>query len=283
MVFAAFLSADVVHITGDIQYCAILIRRRRSLLTVLDLTSVRRLSGWRRQVLIWVWYRIPCRRAGRITTISRATLEQLLELRPGLNAKCSVVFCPVGQEFLDSATPHELGDPPVVLLVGTDVNKNLERTVKALDSLEVELRIVGRLNDDQRSILEQSGLTYQNEWGLDDDELVRAYVNSDVVVFASLYEGFGLPIIEAQAIGRPVVTSNVASMPEVAGAGAIFVDPYQPTEIADAVRVVLTSDGERHRLTEEGFANVQRFRPEIIAAQYAQLYRDARSKSSDRD
>jgi glycosyltransferase involved in cell wall biosynthesis len=276
MLFAAFLRADVVHVTGDIQYCTILLRRKRSLLTVHDLTSVRRLAGWRRLALTWIWYRIPCRRARRITTISGSTLQELLELSPQIGTKCSVVPNPVGQEFLGGGEQHEFGNPPVVLLVGTAANKNLELTVEALTGLDVSLRIVGPLSEEQRSVLETSGLPYQSEQDLSDDELVQAYSESDVLVFASLYEGFGLPIIEAQAVGVPVVTSNTFSMPEVAGPGAILVDPHHTSEIRNAVVALLGTPALRQELIESGRLNLERFSPESIAAQYAALYREYR-------
>ena len=70
---------------------------------------------------------------------------------------------------------------------------------------------------------------------LTDGELVEAYRRCDMVVFASLYEGFGLPILEAQAMGRPVITSNFRAMREAAGDGALLVDPYSVEAIRDAV------------------------------------------------
>ena len=278
MLFAASLRPDVVHVTGDIQYCSILIRRRRSLLTVLDLTSLRRLSGWRRSVLVWVWYRIPCRRTRTVTTISESTRDELVELHPPLAAKSLVVPCPIADEFLGEHPHHAPNVPPEILLVGTSANKNLTRVLKALTGLPVKLRVIGLLNDEQRSALDLSGLDVENTANLSDDDLLDAYVRCDIVLFASLYEGFGLPIIEAQAIGRPVITSNTASMPEVAGLGAILVDPLDESEIRDAVTSLLESAPLRESLTTHGAANVGRFAPSVIAEQYAEIYRSYRTE-----
>ena len=91
-------------------------------------------------------------------------------------------------------------------------------------------------------------------------------------MFASLYEGFGLPILEAQAIGRPVITSDRWSMPEAAGRGARLVDPENVRDMRSAVEHLVTDAAARRELVEHGFANVERFRPAAVAAQYEAVY-----------
>jgi glycosyltransferase involved in cell wall biosynthesis len=103
-----------------------------------------------------------------------------------------------------------------------------------------------------------------------------------MVLFASTYEGFGLPIIEAQATGRPVVTSRVTAMPEVAGDGACLVDPYDVASIRSGVLRVLGDRGYRDSLVHRGFENVRRFEPGRIAAQYARLYEEVALHAASR-
>ncbi len=91
------------------------------------------------------------------------------------------------------------------------------------------------------------------------ETLVVLYRLADVFVFPSLYEGFGLPPLEAMASGAPVVTSNVSSLPEVVGDAALLVDPYDPDAIADGMRRVLTDDELRATLRARGFAQAQRY------------------------
>ena len=109
---------------------------------------------------------------------------------------------------------------------------------------------------------------------LTDGELVEAYRRCDMVVFASLYEGFGLPILEAQAMGRPVITSNFGAMREAAGDGALLVDPYSVEAIRDAVLRIKREPALREDLIAKGLRNVERFRAEAVAACYAELYRN---------
>ncbi|MFM6175900.1 MAG: glycosyltransferase family 4 protein [Sphaerospermopsis kisseleviana] len=119
-----------------------------------------------------------------------------------------------------------------------------------------------------------AGVPVVHELGrLTDGELVEAYRRCDMVVFASLYEGFGLPILEAQATGRPVITSNFGAMKEAAGEGALFVDPYSVESIREAVLRVKNDPALREELVRKGRENVERFRAEAVALTYAEIYR----------
>jgi glycosyltransferase involved in cell wall biosynthesis len=95
----------------------------------------------------------------------------------------------------------------------------------------------------------------------------------DILVFPSLFEGFGMPIIEAQAMGTPVLTSNLSSMPEVAGDGALLVNPYSVNDIKDGVLKLIEDSSYRSRLIENGFRNCQKFNSKEIANQYYELYK----------
>ena len=109
---------------------------------------------------------------------------------------------------------------------------------------------------------------------LTDGELVEAYRRCDMVVFASLYEGFGLPILEAQAMGRPVITSNFGAMSEAAGDGALIVDPYSVEAIRDAILRVKNEPGLREELIAKGLRNAAKFSADAVALKYAQIYKN---------
>jgi glycosyltransferase involved in cell wall biosynthesis len=93
-----------------------------------------------------------------------------------------------------------------------------------------------------------------------------------VFVFPSLYEGFGLPPLEAMASGTPVVTSNVSSMPEVAGGAALLVDPYDPGAIADGICQVLTDEALRRDLRQKGLARARQFSWEASVRRVRAIY-----------
>ena len=104
--------------------------------------------------------------------------------------------------------------------------------------------------------------------------MAERYRQADVVVFASPYEGFGMPVVEAQATGRPVVTSNIEPMMWVAGAeSACFVDPFDPVSIRAGIERVIQDEPYRNKLTTNGLGNVKRYSIRQIAGQYIQVYR----------
>lgn len=273
LMFTAVQRADIVHVTGDVHYCALAVRRHRCVLTVHDLVSNHRLRGVKRKLFFLLWYRLPVWWAGRVTTISRATRNELLTWLPSAAAKTTVIPDAIGQEFFGAKRTVQQGGTPRVLQVGTRPNKNLERVVRALDGMAVHLRIIGAISEQQLMVLERANLSYSVASNLSDMEMLSEYIKSDLLVFVSTYEGFGLPIIEAQAVGLPVITSNVSSMPEVAGSGALLVDPLDEGAIRAAVCLLLQSPTAAASLVSAAYENVPAYTPWLIADRYARLYR----------
>jgi glycosyltransferase involved in cell wall biosynthesis len=153
-------------------------------------------------------------------------------------------------------------------------NKNLERAAAALHGVRCKLYIIGEISPSQKNALETNQVAYTTRAGLSDEAIREAYRNCDLLLFPSTYEGFGLPIIEAQATGRPVVTGNICSMPEIAGGGACLVDPFDVASIRDGVMRITQNPRYRERLVETGFLNIARFSPDNIARQYADIYQE---------
>ena len=152
---------------------------------------------------------------------------------------------PVPREFNKTA--------PVVLQLGTAHNKNLPRLVEALKGTECRLEVVGKWNPQFAKFLSDAGIAHRFRSGLSSDEVVRGYEEADIVTLVSTLEGFGMPIVEAQAVGRVVVTSNVSSMPEVAGDGACLVDPLDVSAIRAGIRKVIDDGSYRGALISWGF------------------------------
>src|SRR6185437_10132045 len=135
------------------------------------------------------------------------------------------------------------------------------------------LDVVGELDDEQREILKRNGIRHEASSGLSQDQLLEKYRDCDLLAFPSTYEGFGLPIVEAQTVGRPVLTSALSPMQDVAGAGACLVDPFDSVAIRQGVLRIINDPVYREQLVQLGWQNVTRFSLEKVTDQYMTLYR----------
>lgn len=277
MVEAAFRQGDVNHVTGDVHFLTYLLKRRITVLTIPDCVGLEGLSGLKQWFLWLLWYWLPMHRARAVTVISAATKRELLNYVNCDPDKIQVIHCCVSEDFSPDERPFN-SCCPKVLQIGTGAhNKNVERVAAALAGINCRWVIVGHLSDAQVSVIERHGIDYENHADLSDEALLEQYRRADMLVFASTYEGFGLPIVEANAVGRPVVTSTLCSMPEVAGDAACLVDPFDVASIRAGILRIIEDADYRNRLVKAGFENVVRFRPAVIAEQYAQLYRRIRA------
>lgn len=260
------------HITGDIHYLALGLRRDRTILTIHDCYQLERLKGLKRWIMRVFWFDLPMRNSAVVTVISEEAKRQLRRY-VGVSAE-RIVVVPDAVAPTFKPYPKRFNvDCPQILQIGTKPNKNIPRLIEAIKGLRCHLKIIGVLDRDQLRMLDRSGISYDGDANLGEAAMYRAYCDADVVCFASTYEGFGMPIIEAQWVERPVVTSNCSSMPEVAGDAACLVNPFSVTSIRAGLERVINDADYRGTLIERGRINRERFSLTQVAGSYLSLYK----------
>jgi len=272
MIHAAFNQGDINHITGDIHFVALFLKKKKTILTVHDIGSVLNKTGLRHKILRYFWFTMPFARVNKLTVISDFTKNEILENFKLEPEKISVIPDCVSAKISYSEKPFNT-EKPNILQIGTKTNKNLENLIPALEGISCKLIIIGKLSEKQTALLKTHKIDYENRFNLPFLVLIDAYKQADIVTFISTYEGFGVPILEAQASGRPVITSNLSPMKEVAGKGALLVNPENPEEITSAFNHLITDAELRKDLIEKGLENVKKYSAQAVANQYYNLYK----------
>ncbi|MDE3249240.1 MAG: glycosyltransferase family 4 protein [Bacteroidota bacterium] len=267
------------HVTGDINYVGLLLNPRTTIHTILDCVFLERSTGIKHKVLKFFWLTIPIRRSTYITAISESTKKEILKYAKCDPTKIIVVPVAISDKFSRRDKPFNK-QKPILLQVGTAPNKNLPRLIEAIRGISCQLHIVGKFEISYEQLLKENGIDYTYQSGLTEEAMIAKYAEADMIVFASTYEGFGMPILEAQTVGRPVLTSNILSMPEVAGEAACLVDPFDTAAIRAGILKIIDDDAYRSELVEKGFRNTTRFHGQLIAEQYLELYRRVAKENS---
>jgi glycosyltransferase involved in cell wall biosynthesis len=205
--------------------------------------------------------------ARRVIAVSEFTKRELIELLQVPEDKIRVVPNGVDGTFTPDG-PAEEGE--YVLAVGTlEPRKNLPRLVEAMRRSDVELRVVGARGWGGVEV-GGNGVRWLGE--VSDSELARLYRGARCVAYPSLYEGFGIPVLEAMACGAPVVTSRGTAMEEIADGAAVLVDPNDPAELAAGID---RATAERDVLVARGLERASAFRWDAVAEATVAVYREA--------
>jgi glycosyltransferase involved in cell wall biosynthesis len=289
--------ADIVHIVdpGNVPYLDV-VRCARAIVTVHDvipyLCVAGRLQGFQpsplgRRLMAAILKRLP--RFQRIVCVSENTRRDLLSLVALAPERIIVIPNAIFQPMQRAPLPAQaslrqrLGlppDAPVLLHVGSNSFYKNRATVLAVflrlaaAHPTLQLLFVGPRTHELVSAARAAALGHRVHFAerLNREEMSVAYSLASALLFPSLYEGFGYPVLEAQLCGTPVVCSHAGSLPEVAGDAAVLTDPMDVDAMAAAIARVLAT--EPTRLIDAGHANAQRFDKEIWHRRHAALYAD---------
>lgn len=264
--------ADIYHITGHVHYIALLFSPRNTVLSIMDLRFLDTKPGIRRFLLKKLYLDLPVKRLLYITAISEQTRQEIL-----FHTKCSEEKVrTLDLPLLDHIRSGELVPfnhaKPRILQVGTMPNKNIPNLAQALNGFACKLVIIGRMDDALIAVLQENRIDFENKFNLCDAELRNEYEQADIVAYCSTYEGFGLPIIEAQSMRKPVITSDLSPMKETSGGAAVLIDPTDFLSIREGIQKIIGDGAFRINLIEAGVRNIERFDPGTVALSYEALY-----------
>jgi glycosyltransferase involved in cell wall biosynthesis len=289
------VAREKLGLLHSMSYVQPLVCPAKSVVTMLDLTFMRMPQSFNRwnRLYLSAMSAISARLCDRIIAISESTRQDVIRFLRVPPEKVEVIHCGVDAPFRPIEDPgvltrfrQERGVPErFALYLGTlEPRKNVERLIEAYGRLRLAGEIPHKLVlGGARGWLYEKIFARVDQLGLSDDVLFTSYIPydelalwyncADCFIYPSLYEGFGLPPLEAMACGTPVVTSSISSLPEVVGAAALTVDPLDVNALAAAIAAVLSDSSLRQRLMTDGPKQAARFSWGNAAARTLACYR----------
>jgi glycosyltransferase involved in cell wall biosynthesis len=280
---------DLFHPTYFDPYFLVPLRDKPFVITVFDMIAEKYSKRYFHGADISSAKKAVISRADHVIAISRSTRDDLLEYYPLPEEKVTVIplACPLSEAVIHQI-PEETSSTwpkPYLLFVGfRGVYKNFDLFFEAVGGLlrDKDLFLVcaggGAFNSREKALIERlrlSGRVFQTSF--DDRRLARLYKNALAFVFPSLYEGFGLPILEAFACGCPVVLSRSSSFPEVAGEAGAYFDPSDRDSIRLAVEAVIEDEELREKIIKKGYEQLSKFTWEKTVEMTKAVYQKALS------
>ncbi|OGE32046.1 hypothetical protein A2631_02925 [Candidatus Daviesbacteria bacterium RIFCSPHIGHO2_01_FULL_44_29] len=271
---------DLIHIPFfDLFYPTLPIKKLApTVVTIHDVTPLKFPGQYPpgiRGKLVFLRQKIALRGVKMIITDSTASEKDIVNILKIPNKKVQVVYLAQSLEDKpvkeDIRLKYNLPEKYLINVGNISWNKNILAMCEACIQEKITLVLVGKsfLQTDQnhpelrshKEFLEKyAGSPYIKRVGyVSDEDLVGLYHSSLGSLFVSFYEGFGIPVLDSQQLGVPVVTSNTSSLPEIAGEGAILVDPYSVSEIRSAISKLMLDPTLRQELINKGRQNIKRF------------------------
>lgn len=280
--------ADILHIP---HFNAPLRKKMPLVITIHDLMYLRlkESAAWFKRRVAQAVFLNALKKADKIIAVSENTKKDIINFCPKANGKINVIYeaaDPVFKKISDVVKlesvrkKYDLPEEFILFVGSLKRHKNIERLLLAYSGLKNrgirhKLVIIGRYRPDESEILGKIRLTdalYLNE--VPTQDLLCIYNLASVLALPSLYEGFGLPVLEAMSCGLPVVASSATSLPEVAGDAGVLCNPLDYKDISDKIYVVLTDQHLRNTLIEKGLKRVTHFSWGKTAKETLDLYKE---------
>lgn len=269
--FAIENQGDINHLFSQSDPYIAPFLKGKKIITWHDVGTLLQSKSWIKRFLRKILYFYPTRFYDSVTCISEYTKEELLSYVPSCRKKTKVIPNPLNGSIRFSKKNFDLSEPNI-LHIGTAIRKNLENTIKALDGIRCKLHIIGKLTESQKNLLDKHHIKYSNESDVEFETVIKRYQECDIISFPSLYEGFGMPVIEGNMTGRPVLTTRRGAIPEIAQDCVFYVDPENVESIRTGFLQLINDGGLRDTLINKGLQNARRIHITRISSAYQDLY-----------
>lgn len=269
--YARKYQGEVNHIfsISDAYLCIFL--KGKKIITCHDLGSLNSFRWYGRFVAWVVWVYIASLFWSECTCISSVVANELKHKLPWKTKHIQVIYNFYNKNI--HFTPKVPNTQcPIILHVGTGLRKNLTNVIYALKGINCKLWIVGKMFKEQEAALQNCKTNYENEFDIPFSKMIELYKIADIISFPSSYEGFGVPLIEANAAGRPVIAGDIPILHEVGQDAALFVNPHNILELKNTFLSLIENPNLYNELVNKGKLNAERFKIAEIANQYSKLY-----------
>ncbi len=266
------------HITGECYFLILALLGCKTVLTIHDLgfyvDHKDEMSFLKRHFLYFLQVYLPIKLADKVIAITNKTRDEINSVVPFkreilVARHHSVDQFSFHQKSLDKSHIN-------FLAIGTAPHKNLETVIKAVSNISnSSLMVLKQMTDAQKEMCDLLHVHYINKYNVPEAELIQAYVDADIVLFPSLYEGLGAITLEAQRTGRPVITTNREPMKSVAGTnGAILLEnPQDEKELLQAITTIIENEELREQLIVNGYKNSLLYSLDNCAKEHIAIYK----------
>ena len=269
ILWSYFNQGDLNHILGDINYISILMEKKKTINTFSDCRLLDHFDGIKHFIYKLLWFELPIKNSKSITYISRFTKLQIeKKLKYKIN-NSEVIPVPLVDNLLFRINNNKKKN---VLIIGTSEHKNIKNMIIGVKDLDINLTIIGELSQELKSFCKSNKIFYKNLIDIKNFKMRKVLAQNDILLMTSKYEGFGMPIIEAQASGMAVITSNLEPMKTVVGKNGLVVNPNKPIEIKKIVKKLLYNKNYFLKILRKGKFNSSKYSSNLINKYYIKLY-----------
>ena len=246
---------------------------KNTTITIHDLDSIENLNLFSKLFLQILCILIPAIKKNKYHCISDYTRNKFLKYLPFKKKNTFVIYNPVNPIYMSDKNKYLsegkfYNNKITILQIGTGIRKNLESLIEAVSQLDnINLLIVGKLSTLQMKLLSDLNIKYENYVDIDNPTIKNLYNRADIISFPSNCEGFGMIIIEANAMGKPVIAGDIPVLHEIGQNAALYVIPGCVTDLKDKIIQLSKNKELRKKMIKAGYDNVKRFNLEQLSYQ----------------